>query len=58
MAEYLPIPSPCIGVCRLDEDAVCMGCFRSSEEITYWRLFSDEERKAVMERINSRGADD
>jgi len=25
--------SPCIGVCKLDENKVCIGCFRTIEEI-------------------------
>jgi len=25
--------SPCIGVCQLDENKVCIGCFRTIEEI-------------------------
>jgi len=25
--------SPCIGVCKLDKNKVCIGCFRTIEEI-------------------------
>jgi hypothetical protein len=25
--------TPCIGVCKLDENKVCIGCFRTIEEI-------------------------
>lgn len=25
--------SPCIGVCKLDKDKICIGCGRSIEEI-------------------------
>jgi len=33
--------SPCIGVCKLDENKVCIGCFRTIDEI----------RKKGLERI-------
>jgi predicted Fe-S protein YdhL (DUF1289 family) len=27
-------PSPCVGICKLDENLVCTGCDRTIEEIT------------------------
>lgn len=30
------IPSPCIRNCCLDEQDICLGCFRSLEEIKVW----------------------
>ena len=38
------LPSPCIGVCALDEKDICQGCFRSGNEITEW-FMADNERK-------------
>lgn len=49
--DYQPVPSPCIGICTLDDKKVCRGCYRTSEEITYWRLYSDEERQVINERL-------
>lgn len=44
--------SPCIKVCKLDRDGVCMGCFRSIEEISAWAMLSADQKRGVLE--NSR----
>ena len=38
--------SPCIGLCRLDDKGVCLGCFRTIKEIreAYEKI---TERKSV-----------
>ena len=46
--------SPCISVCALDENDVCMGCYRSAEEITDWFMASDEEKYRILERVRVR----
>ena len=38
------IRSPCVAVCALDEDDVCLGCYRTGEEITDW-FMADQQRK-------------
>ena len=38
------ILSPCIGVCTLDADSCCTGCFRSVTEIAQWSQLSDAQR--------------
>lgn len=37
-------PSPCIRKCCLDDDDICLGCFRSLEEITRWSKVDEIER--------------
>ena len=44
------IPSPCIGVCMLDAERMCLGCHRSVDEIARWAQFDDEERRRLMEQ--------
>lgn len=46
--------SPCVGVCALDEDDVCVGCYRTGQEITLWGSMTDEQRKDVMEKVGKR----
>lgn len=36
--------SPCVKICRLNEDRVCIGCGRTSQEITMWSRFTDLDR--------------
>jgi hypothetical protein len=45
------IPTPCIGVCTLDEGGFCHGCHRSSAEITRWLQMSDDERLHLMDVV-------
>ena len=40
------IESPCIGVCTIVND-ICIGCFRSSENITNWLYYSEDERNII-----------
>lgn len=48
------ITSPCCGVCALDAEDVCVGCYRTGEEITQWGAMSDEQRKDVLEKVGER----
>jgi hypothetical protein len=48
------IESPCISICALDDDDICMGCFRSVDEITRWSQADDSERKAILLASNER----
>ena len=43
--------TPCIGVCALDGDGICMGCHRTTDEIARWGQMDDGER---IERIGMR----
>ncbi len=52
-----PIPeieSPCIGTCTLGPDGLCIGCFRSAEEIGAWLSYSAQQRRAIMSRLPQR----
>jgi len=42
------IASPCIGVCVLDSNNICQGCFRSSDEIGQWTRLSREQQQQVI----------
>jgi predicted Fe-S protein YdhL (DUF1289 family) len=46
--------SPCISVCVLDENDICMGCYRSADEITDWFMASDDEKRAVLHKARER----
>jgi len=45
-----PIESPCISVCRYEND-VCVGCGRTVDDITNWYDMTDDEKQAVLNRI-------
>ena len=46
--------SPCISVCVLDENDICMGCFRSADEITDWFMATPEQKREVLRRARER----
>lgn len=46
--------SPCISVCALDDSDVCMGCYRSADEITDWFMASYQEKQAILTRAVKR----
>lgn len=48
------IASPCVRICCLDDDNVCLGCFRAVEEITRWGEASDAERQAILVAARAR----
>lgn len=39
-----PLINPCVRNCCLDEQDICLGCFRHLDEILAWRSMSAEER--------------
>ncbi len=49
-----PLASPCVCVCALDDDDICIGCQRSGEEITRWGRMDNAERRAVLVRCHER----
>jgi len=48
------VKSPCVAVCALDEDDICLGCYRTADEITDWFMASDDERRAIVTRSEQR----
>lgn len=46
--------SPCRKVCRLDEDGMCVGCFRMLDEIANWGIMHNEERYEVLRKAHLR----
>lgn len=43
-----PVDSPCIGVCVLDMEDVCEGCFRSMDEISRWSSMTPDAQREVI----------
>lgn len=49
----IPVKTPCIGVCSTGiGDTVCRGCKRFSHEVIAWNAYSQDERSAVLQRID------
>ncbi|MGO1298715.1 MAG: DUF1289 domain-containing protein [Vibrio sp.] len=48
MASSEHIPSPCCRHCCLNDDDVCLGCWRTLSEILRWRSADDSERSKIL----------
>lgn len=49
------IESPCIKLCVTHpQSGLCMGCFRSLDEIARWSAMTPENRRAVMAELPAR----
>ena len=48
------IPSPCIRNCCLNDEDICLGCFRSLSEIMSWAEADNEKRLQIMENTRKR----
>ena len=44
------IQSPCVSICGMD-NGICVGCGRTSEEVSEWLNYTDEQRTTIMERL-------
>jgi len=50
-----PVASPCNKVCILDEATrICIGCFRTIDEIAGWAALTDAERAAILAELPAR----
>lgn len=50
--DATPLPSPCIGICRVDtRTTFCTGCLRTIEEITEWGAIDDQGKRQIWGEI-------
>jgi predicted Fe-S protein YdhL (DUF1289 family) len=47
-----PIKTPCVGLCStVYGDLVCRGCKRFHHEVVRWNLYDQDQKRAVMRRL-------
>lgn len=52
-----PIWSPCKKICLVDPgQSICVGCFRTMEELGRWTAMSHDERLAMKDELKEREA--
>jgi predicted Fe-S protein YdhL (DUF1289 family) len=49
--EHQPPVTPCIGICRLDAEGLCVGCRRTLAEIARWGTMDDAERRRWIAEV-------
>ena len=49
------IESPCTKVCLIHpQSGLCMGCYRSTDEIAQWSRMTSEQRRGIMDGLPAR----
>ena len=43
--------SPCVDICRLDAQGLCVGCRRTIDEITEWPRASEARRREILREL-------
>ncbi len=55
MEQTTHIESPCISICEMDSSTdLCIGCYRTRNEIAFWGGSSNAEKLAVLDHIRAR----
>lgn len=48
-------PSPCTNICQIDTvSGLCLGCFRTLDEIARWSRLDDGARAAILVAVAGR----
>ena len=48
------VASPCVDICRLDAQGLCMGCRRTMGEIAEWPHASEARRLEILSALKTR----
>lgn len=48
------VASPCVRNCCLDDNDICLGCYRSITEITGWSAADNHQRSEILLRCEMR----
>ena len=48
------VASPCVDICRLDAQGLCIGCRRTLGEIAEWSQASDARRLEILGALKTR----
>jgi uncharacterized protein len=48
------LASPCVRNCCLNEQDICLGCFRHLDEITGWHGMSEQQKRTILANCQQR----
>lgn len=54
MSEATLVVSPCIGVCELSDEEICLGCGRTLQDIAVWSGADEARRREIVEQARRR----
>ncbi|WP_194435278.1 DUF1289 domain-containing protein [Vibrio fluminensis] len=52
--EFFIVPSPCVGVCSVDEKGYCQGCMRKRDERFNWLSMTPNQQLHVLKLCRQR----
>lgn len=52
--EIFDIPSPCKGICLVNNRGYCKGCYRSRDERFLWNSLTNAQKKKVLSLCQQR----
>ncbi len=52
--DEAPLPSPCVSICVLNDEDICVGCYRSGTEISRWGHMNNAEKRDVHTSMQQR----
>tara|TARA_Y100001960_G_C14762797_1_gene875066 strand:- start:1273 stop:1521 length:249 start_codon:yes stop_codon:yes gene_type:complete len=52
--EFFTVPSPCVGICTVDEKGYCRGCMRKREERFKWLEMTPAQQLHVIKLCRQR----
>lgn len=54
--DFFDVPSPCVGVCEVNNKGYCKGCLRNRTERFHWNEFTNEQKRNVVRLCKQRYA--
>lgn len=54
MKKIPTIDTPCIRQCCLNENDICMGCFRTLDDMKIWRKSTQKEKLEMLQHAKVR----
>ncbi|RLD33707.1 MAG: DUF1289 domain-containing protein [Bacteroidetes bacterium] len=57
MSDSSQVKSPCTHVCTHDTNDICLGCYRSLEEIRKWYHCTDNGKREIIKNAEKRRAE-
>ncbi|HEY2328888.1 MAG TPA: DUF1289 domain-containing protein [Verrucomicrobiae bacterium] len=48
------VSSPCVNLCKVDRHGICLGCFRTLDEIARWMQMDARDKSAVLSALDER----
>ena len=53
--KQAPPLTPCVNICVIHPaEGICVGCYRTPDEIAAWGGLTDDRRRALMEALPAR----